>query len=101
MDFELAAPTTVRMWAEIGAPNPDQDSFWVRWDYLGWINWNNLNHFCETLRDSSRSGSPIVRQLLPAGSHRIEWAYREGGARLLDNIILLADSPNQGEQCDD
>jgi hypothetical protein len=101
MDFELAAPTTMRMWAEILAPNGNQDSFWVRWDDLQWINWNNLTQFCETLHDSAKSGSPIVRTVLPAGSHRIEWAYREGGARLLDNIILLQDSPGQGQPCDD
>jgi hypothetical protein len=101
LDFELSAPATLRLWAEIVAPNPDQDSFWVRWDDLAWVNWNNLNHFCETLHDSAKSGSPIVRQLLPAGSHRIEWAYREGGARLTDNIILLEDTPDQGQQCDD
>jgi hypothetical protein len=102
MDFELAASTTVRMWAEIIAPNHDQDSFWVRWDDGSWINWNNLaDSGCETLHDSARSGSPIVRTVLPAGSHRIEWAYREGGARLADNIILIEDSPNQGEQCSD
>jgi hypothetical protein len=100
MDFELAAPATMRMWAEILAPNHDQDSFWVRWDDGAWINWNNLG-FCSTLWDSSKSGQPVVKQLLGAGSHRIEWAHREGGARLMDNIILLEDYPNQGEQCSD
>jgi hypothetical protein len=101
MDFELAAPTTIRMWAEIIAANGNRDSFWVRWDDQAWIKWNDLNGFCETLHDSARPGSPIVRTSLPAGSHRIEWAYREGGARLADNIILLQDSPNQAEPCDD
>ena len=65
-----------------------------------WINWNNLG-FCSTLWDSDKSGQPIVKQTLGAGSHRIEWAYREGGAILMDNIILLQDYPNQGEQCSD
>jgi hypothetical protein len=101
MDFELAAPVTLRMWAEIIAPNGNQDSFWVRFDDGDWVNWNNLNGFCETLHDSARSGSPIVRTSLGVGSHRLEFAYREGGALLADNIILLEDSPNQGEQCSD
>jgi hypothetical protein len=101
LDFELAAPASMRMWAEIISPNKQQDSFWVRWDNGTWINWNNLNGFCETLHDSSKSGSPIVAQTLGAGSHRIEWAYREGGALIADNIILLENSPNQGEQCSD
>jgi hypothetical protein len=101
MDFELAAPATMRMWAEIVAPNADQDSFWVRWDDGVWIKWNNLNDFCHTLHDSSKAGEPIVKTPLLAGSHRIEWAWREGGAELYDNIILLEDSPAQGEQCSD
>jgi len=100
MDFELTAPVVMRMWAEITAPNPDQDSFWVRFDDGAWIKWNNLA-FCSTLYDSGQSGSPIVRQSLGVGSHRLEFAWREGGARLADNIILLEDSPNQGEQCSD
>jgi hypothetical protein len=101
LDFELAEPTVMRMWAEIIAPNPDQDSFWVEWDDRGWIKWNNLDDGCETLHDSAKSGEPIVRKLLQAGSHRIEFAYREGGARLADNIIILADSPGQTQQCSD
>jgi hypothetical protein len=101
MDFELSATVTLRMWAEIDAPNPDQDSFWVRYDDGAWIKWNNLTDFCSTLYDSGQSGSPIVRQTLGPGSHRLEFAYREGGAKLLDNIIILEDSPNQGQQCDD
>ena len=40
-----------------------------------------------TLHDSNKNGS-IVRKTLGPGSHRIEWAYREGGAMLADNIIL-------------
>ena len=101
VDFELAAPAVVRVWAEILAPNPDQDSFWVQFNDATWIKWNNLNDFCETLYDSNKPGSPIVRMSLPAGSHRLEFAHREGGARLYDSIIILEDSPNQGEQCSD
>jgi hypothetical protein len=100
MDFELGVPVVMRLWAEITAPNPDQDSFWVRFDDGAWIKWNNLG-FCSTLYNSDLSGSPIVRTNLGVGSHRLEFAWREGGARLADNIILLEDSPNQGEQCSD
>jgi hypothetical protein len=106
MDFELAAPSNMRMWAETNGPTTSQDSFWVRWDDGVWINWNNLGKggfACDTLHDSSKTGAPIVRTLLPAGSHRIEWAYREGGAILMDNIILREEAPgeNLGEQCSD
>jgi hypothetical protein len=101
LDFELAASVTMRMWAQILAPNKDQDSFWVRWDDGSWIKWNNLITGCNTLFDSDKSGAPIVRQVLGAGSHRIEWAYREGGARLTDAIVLTTDVPNQPAQCSD
>jgi len=102
LDFELAAPTTIRMWANVFAPNKDQDSFWVRYDDGTWIKWNNLDG-CETFYDSGKSGEPIVRPVLGAGSHRIEWAYREGGARLsLGDIVFKADRPDLvGPQCSD
>jgi hypothetical protein len=101
MDFELAVPAVMLLWAEITAPTTGQDSFWVRFDDGAWINWNNLG-FCSTLYDSAKTGAPIVRTSLGAGSHRLEFAYREGGARLADNIILLEDVPDdQGPQCDD
>jgi hypothetical protein len=103
MDFELAATATLRMWGLVLAPNVDQDSFWVRWDDGAWIKWNNLGSgWCPTLWDSSKSGQPVVRQSLGPGSHRIEWAYREGGARLYETIVLREDDPDLFEdQCSD
>ena len=56
---------------------------------------------CRTLYDSSQAGLPIVRVTLPAGSHRMEFAHREGGTTIGDTIIILEDSPDQGEQCSD
>jgi hypothetical protein len=83
------------------APNTSQDSFWVRWDNGAWINWNNLYWSCSTLYDSNNNGS-IVRKTLGPGSHHIEWAYREGGARLTDQIIIREDEPGLSEnQCSD
>jgi hypothetical protein len=102
LDFELAVPATLRVWAETIAPTKGQDSFWVRMSDGAWINWNNIDERCEDVHDSNKSGQPTVLFKLPAGSHRIEWAYREGGAKLSDNIIL-AEDPNGslGEQCSD
>jgi len=100
LDIDLAAPITMRMWAAVFGPNGDQDSFWVRWDDGAWIKWNNLDG-CETLHDSSKSGEPIVRPTLGAGSHRLEWAYREGGARLSNVLVLTPDTPDQQPQCSD
>jgi hypothetical protein len=91
LDFELAVPTTIRVWAEVVFPNRDQDSFWVKMDDMNAISWNNLNEFCEDVHDSRKRGEPTVLFKLPAGSHRIEWAPREGGALLADNIVLVED----------
>jgi len=102
LDFELAAPVTMRLWATILAPSTSQDSFWVRWDDGAWINWNGLGTTgCDTLHDSSKSGSPAVKQPLGAGSHRIEFAYREGGARLENPIRIIEDSLSQSDLCSD
>jgi hypothetical protein len=102
LDFELAVTTKLRVWAEVLFPNKNQDSFWVRADDSAWINWNNINQFCSDVRDSSKSGSPTVLFNLGPGSHRFEWAYREGGAELLDNIILDEDpTASHGQPCDD
>jgi len=101
MNFETAVPAVVRVWAEIGAPNKNQDSFWVRMDDGAWINWNNLAG-CVDVHDSSKSGQPTVLFNLSGGSHRIEWAYREGGALLLDNLLIREDpTGSEGPPCDD
>ena len=68
-----------------------------------WINWNNLGSGCRDavgLRQERPARSS--RQPLGPGSHRIEWAYREGGARLYDTIVLREDDPNLfPDQCSD
>jgi hypothetical protein len=37
---------------------------------------------------------------LQGGSHRIEWAYREGGALLIDNMARSED-PTVSAPCED
>jgi hypothetical protein len=87
-DFELADRTIFAVAANVNAPNTSQDSFWVRFDSGAWINWNNIKSGCAEVRDSGKSGSPLVGFDGGAGSHTIEWAYREGGARLDGNIAV-------------
>jgi hypothetical protein len=81
------------------APSTSADSFWVRMDDGAWIKWNNIPSGCADVRNSDLSGSP-VNFSLGAGSHRLEFAYREDGARLT-NIVNLVTSLNTVPQCDD
>jgi hypothetical protein len=99
LDFETALPTTLKVWADVFAPSANQDSFWVRVDDGSWFNWNNIRG-CDDVHDSSRRGQPPVHFSVAPGSHRIEWAYREGGARL-DNVIVLTEDLGTSEQCSD
>jgi hypothetical protein len=100
LDFETALPTTFKVWARVLAPTAGQDSFWVRVNDGAWFNWNNIPGGCDDVHDSSKAGQPPVQFNVAAGSHRIEWAYREGGARL-NNVIVLTQNLGTQEQCSD
>jgi hypothetical protein len=99
-DFEAAAPAQVRVWANVLAPNPDQDSFWVRLDDGPWIKWNNLRTGCDDVHDSD-NGDRGVAYNLTAGSHRFEFAHREGGAALTNIITMLEGVGPGGNACSD
>jgi len=100
LDFRLAGATSIRIWAIVDAPDRDHDSFWVRMDSGRWIKWNNLGdpHGCEDLRDSDRGGAPVIFTLGP-GSHRLELAYREVGARL--SYMAFTEFLDYEVPCDD
>jgi len=81
-DFRIVGPTTIKVWAEVFAPNPDNDSFWVRVDQGSWIKWNNIENFsCLPVHNSDAGGS-VPTFSLTTGSHFIELAYREIGTSL-------------------
>jgi hypothetical protein len=82
-DFRIVGPTPVQFFAEVGAPNLDNDSFWVRVDQGNWIKWNNIPNDggCHPVSNSDAGGGPVTFNLA-TGSHSIEFAYREIGAVL-------------------
>jgi hypothetical protein len=93
-DFKLAASGTFKAHAQVTAPNPDSDSFWVRVDGGTWIKWNNIvpGPSCNyaNVRNSDAGGASMNYTLGP-GSHKIEFAYREEGAKI--SKIELNTSP--------
>jgi hypothetical protein len=93
-DFRLAAAQSVKVWALVGAPDTDNDSFWVRIDQGSWIRWNGFTDgTCDDVHDSL-NGNQAVTFNLSAGSHFLEFAYREVGATL-DHIAVAEPSNNQ------
>jgi hypothetical protein len=99
-DFEAAASAQVRVWANVEAPNKNQDSFWVRLDDGPWIKWNNLRTGCDDVHDSDNGDRGVVYNLT-AGSHRFEFAHREGGAALTNIITMLEGVSPGGNPCSD
>src|SRR5262249_13141305 len=81
-DFRIAGPTQIEVWAEVAAPDHDNDSFWVRMDQGPWIKWNNISPVgCVPVSDSDHGCAKVTFEDAN-GSHFIEFAYREIGTRL-------------------
>jgi hypothetical protein len=96
LDFKLGSAGSLKAHVQVHAPNPDNDSFWVRMDQGAWIKWNNLvpHEPCDydTVHDSDAGGATKVWSNLSAGSHTLEFAYREVGAAM--NRVLLSSEPS-------
>jgi hypothetical protein len=93
LDFRLAAAQQIKVWAITLAPDVDNDSFWVRIDQGTWIRWNGFpNAECDDVHDSQAPGVPPVIFSLSAGSHFVEFAYREVGAKF--HHLAVAESNN-------
>ena len=103
LNWQLPERTRVKIWANIfglgGTITGDRDSFWVRMDDGPWINWNNIRGRCDDVHDSAKGGAVVVYDL-PAGTHRYEFAYREGGIAL-NNRIVITDDLGPNEKCSD
>jgi hypothetical protein len=81
-DFRIAGPTQIQVWAEVDAPDHDNDSFWVRMDQGAWIKWNNISPTsCVPVHNSDAGGARVTFSV-SNGSHFIEFAYREVGTGL-------------------
>ena len=92
LDFRTAVAQTLKIWGAVVARNTSDDSFWVRMDFGPWVKWNDwqITHvdFCEweDIHNSDTGGQPIHYNL-GAGSHTLEFAYREDGAQL-DKVYI-------------
>jgi hypothetical protein len=104
LDFQVSERTKVKIWAnvvglELTPIRTDRDSFWVRMDDGPWIKWNNIKDWCDDVHNSDDGGRPMIYDLAP-GSHRYEFAPREGGIVLNNRIVVSARLDNV-EQCSD
>ncbi|MDX2019729.1 MAG: hypothetical protein SF187_05765 [Deltaproteobacteria bacterium] len=98
-DFQLGATTKVKFWVLVTAPSTSSDSFWVRIDHGTWIKWDNIvgmgSYGWADVRDSGASNA-VVQPTLSAGSHTLEFAYREEGttfSRILVESNLSTEPP--------
>jgi hypothetical protein len=98
-DFQLAGPLMLKVWADVGAPDDGADSFWVRMDQGAWIKWNNILSGCAVVSNSDTGGAPVIFSL-PAGSHSLEFTYREDGTQLT-NITEITPNLSGGPPCSD
>jgi hypothetical protein len=98
-DFKIASAVTMKAHAQVSAPNPDSDSFWVRMDGGTWVKWNNIVPDITTCDydnvHNSDAGGASVNYNLGAGSHFIEFAYREEGTAI-SKIFLTTSTETEG-----
>ena len=77
---------TYKLFARIGAPSGDSDSFWVRVNGGSWYKWSG-NMTVTSGAGLAWNAYPGNQPTLTAGSNTIDFAYREGGT-LLDKVYL-------------
>jgi hypothetical protein len=99
LTFSLDEAGTYRVWGRVQAPSANDDSFWVRIDGSStWYQWNNIepggNWHWDEVHDSEH-GDTVVDFNLAAGSHTLDFAYREDGTRL-DKVYITntGDTPS-------
>lgn len=89
-DFQLGSTTKVKFWVLVTAPSTASDSFWVRIDHGAWIKWDNIvgvgAYGWADIRNSDASNA-VLQPTLAAGSHTIEFAYREEGTTFSRFVI--------------
>jgi len=94
-DFRYATARTVKVWGVVVANSTADDSYWVRMDFGPWVNWNNWKIQYKTICQwddvhNSNTDSKPISYALAAGSHTLEFAYREDGAQL-DKVFITDD----------
>ncbi|MEM9526662.1 MAG: PKD domain-containing protein [Bacteroidota bacterium] len=86
-NFTVAQPGNYHLFARIQANGGGRDSYWIRINGGGWIEW-----FQGIINDNSLAWNEAVQSpfALNAGANTIDFAIRESGARL-DKIHLNTD----------
>jgi hypothetical protein len=88
--FTLTDAGTYKVWGRVICPADTDDSFWVRVDGGTWINWNNITLGATWHWYDVHNGTAVATFSLGAGSHTLEIAYREDGAKL-DRLLITND----------
>jgi len=101
-DFQIAETMLMKIWAKVAFSGNGSDSFFFRIDRGAWITWNNWSPVgCswDALHNSSTDGADINFNLT-AGTHTLEFAYREPGAGI-DRMYITDDRNNAPGGCFD
>ncbi len=98
--FDLEQAGNYRIYAHASAFNEDANSFWVRVDEGDWINWNKMNeeemddelHWDQVGEWQTGLGEATPLSFdLAAGSHKVDFAWREPNTRL-DKILIASEA---------
>lgn len=93
LNFTVTEAGIYNFWARTRAHNGSENSFWVRVNEGVWMRWNQFpkdgNWRWSMVHDESRGGEIAQFNLRP-GMNSIEFAAREGGARI-DQIMITND----------
>ncbi|MDX2301844.1 MAG: PQQ-dependent sugar dehydrogenase [Microscillaceae bacterium] len=101
--FNIDQPETYKIFARTLTTNDGNDSFWIRVDMGVWYLWNKINYpFTQTdftwnqlgnwTSSSGNSYTPLTFDL-GAGSHTVDFAYREPGLKFDKILITQANTP--------
>jgi hypothetical protein len=83
-----------KVWGRLIDPTTADDSWWVRIDTGTWARWNGIPlgttyHWDDVHDDQLNNGAAII-YTLTAGTHTLEFAYREDGTKL-DRWLITND----------
>jgi hypothetical protein len=92
--FSVPEQSTFTIWGRTRAPSIDSDSFWIKMDQGGWVQWNNLAETVSWLWDDMHdtgNGDNTIRFPLSPGDHTLSICYREQGTGL-DKLVITNDT---------
>lgn len=88
--FSVPRTDRYRIWARVIAPTASDNSFWLRVDGGAWRAWDGITlgrswHWAD-VHTTAASGETLLLNLA-AGSHTLDLAHREDGARI-DRLLI-------------